>query len=191
MQGNCAVLSVAACRWVHWYSPLHGLASCLQAMLLHTHMLVRRHKLTHTQLLIMHNMEKKNIQKTGSHKRLKDVRWGPQGGKFRSGKAENNQKRKKKKGNIWKAGEFKYSLHKWWFFFNEIYYIIFQRASIENTDLSATVMIRKLLKQQKAHIQAIPVQCSWDSLYSDSLRKKNRVLYTVGDHFKTDIRAYL
>ena len=46
------------------------------------------------------------------------------------------------------------------FFFNEIYYIIFQRASIENTDLSATVMIRKLLKQQKAHIQAIPVQCS-------------------------------
>lgn len=134
---------------------------------------------------------KKNIQKTGSHKRLKDVRWGPQGGKFRSGKAENNQKRKKKKGNIWKAEEFKYSLHKWWFFFNEIYYIIFQRASIENTDLSATVMIRKLLKQQKAHIQAIPVQCSWDSLYSDSLRKKNRVLYTVGDHFKTDIRAYL
>lgn len=134
---------------------------------------------------------KKNIQKTGSHKRLKDVRWGPQGGKFRSGKAENNQKSKKKKGNIWKAEEFKYSLHKWWFFFNEIYYIIFQRASIENTDLSATVMIRKLLKQQKAHIQAIPVQCSWDSLYSDSLRKKNRVLYTVGDHFKTDIRAYL
>lgn len=136
-----------ACVCTNMLSSMGSRAALRQCCSILTH--TDGHKLTHMQLGVMHNGEK--MQKTGNCKRPEDVRWVHKD-------PESQKKWQRKKGGGKYLAVLKYSLHKWLFTKTITLSSIEQTLKKKKkTNPSATVMIKKLLKQTT---QTTPVQGS-------------------------------